>query len=142
MNPQRRAKIRQLIQSIIRNSVAARLRSVYLVSPRLGTRGMMQTRFLKAMDKERQEKPIRTLLQDVHSNAEISRLRPQGFVALKTVDRITFFASLLALVLIAGGMLAMIWDFVELIRGLRFIGSVIVVFFTLLVFRAINSQFN
>lgn len=142
MSPQRRAKIRYLIQSVIRNSIAARIRSGDLVSPRFATRVMIQTRLPKRMNEEPQGKPIRALLQDVGSYAEISRLRPHGFVALNTVDRITFFAALLALILIAGVALAMIWDFVEVLNGLRLISSVLVVLFTLLVFRMINSQFS
>jgi hypothetical protein len=52
------------------------------------------------MNEEPKEKPIRELLQDITRSGNGSRFPPGGLVLPKLVDRITFFASIVPLLLI------------------------------------------
>ena len=76
------------------------------------------------MDEEQNEKPIRELLQDITSNSEASRVPPRGLVRPRLVDRITFFASLLSLLLTTAAFLALIWEFMDPVLAFRCIGSI------------------
>ena len=97
---------------------------------------------MDTMNPEQKIKPIRELLQDIGSNADIAQVPPRGLVSPKVVDRITFFASLASLVLIAAAFLAIIWDFADPVFAVRCIGTVFVLLFTLFLFRFINLQFD
>ena len=94
------------------------------------------------MNEEKKERPIRELLQDISSTSEASRVPPRGLVRPKLIDRITFFASLLSLLLTAAAFLAMIWDFLDPVLAFRCIGSIVVILIALFLFRAINAQFD
>jgi hypothetical protein len=94
------------------------------------------------MSEDKEEKPIRGLLRNITSANEASGMSPRGFIAPKLVNRITFFASLVSLLLIVAAFLSMIWDFTDPMLALRCIGSIIVILIALFIFRAINAQFD
>ena len=93
------------------------------------------------MKDEPPEKPIRDLLQDITRHTDSPRV-PRGWVSPKLVDRITFVAALVSLVLITAALFAMIWDLVDTLIGFRCIGSIVVLFVALVAFRAINNEYE
>ena len=93
------------------------------------------------MNEEPPEKPIRELLQDITRHTGSPHLR-RGWVSPKLVDRITFVAALVSLLLVTGTLFAMIWDLADTLLGFRCIGSIVVLFLALAAFRAINSEFE
>jgi hypothetical protein len=96
------------------------------------------------MNAEAKEKPIRELLQDIshtmNSHSDFSN-PSRGVISPKRMNRICFFAWLLALVLIAGTLVAMIWESIDPELGMKYIGSVCVVLLALLIFRSVNGVF-
>jgi hypothetical protein len=96
----------------------------------------------RPMNDEKKGDQIRGLLEDISSNNDPSRLQPRGLINIKLLDRVTFFASILSLLLIAVAILAMIWQTIDEVFGFRFVASTVVVMITLLIFRFINSQFE
>jgi hypothetical protein len=102
----------------------------------------LRRRYARPMNEEQEKRPIRELLQDISSTSEASRVPPRGLVRPRLVNRVTFFASLLSLLLTAAAFLAMIWDFTDPVLGFRCIGSIIVILLALYLFRAINEQFD
>jgi hypothetical protein len=94
------------------------------------------------MNAEAKDKPIRELLLDIsHTMNSTSSDQEPGVVNPKRLNRVCFVASLVALVFVAGVLIAMIWQFIDSGRGLQCIGSVAVVLFALLSFRAVNGTF-
>ncbi len=94
------------------------------------------------MNDEQKGKQIRDLLQDISSNNDPSRTQPRGLINTRLMDRITFFASILSLLLVAAAFIAMIWQSLDEVFGFRFVASTGIFMITLLVFRFINSQFE
>ena len=93
------------------------------------------------MNAEAKDKPIRELLQDITRTMNSTPDQERGVVNPKRLNRVCFIASFVALFLVAGVLLAMIWQFIDSGRGLQCIGSVAVVLFALLSFRAVNGTF-
>jgi len=93
------------------------------------------------MKAEAKAKPIRELLLDITHTMNTSSDSPRGVINPKLVNHICFGASVLAVLLSAITIIAMIWDYVEPGRGLKYIGSIAVVLFTLLTLRAVNGAF-
>jgi hypothetical protein len=93
------------------------------------------------MNVHTKEKPVRELLQDITQTMETSH-SPRGFIRPKLLNRICFVASVIAVLLIAATLLAMIWDAIDPAKGMKYIGSVCVVLFAMLIFRAINGAFE
>lgn len=87
------------------------------------------------------EKPVRDLLQDITRQTDSPRV-PRGWVSVKLVDRITFVAALVSLVLITATLFAMIWDLADTLIGFRCIGSIVVLFLAIVAFRAINGEYE
>ncbi len=94
------------------------------------------------MNDEPKSKRVRELLQDITARREASDGHPRGFVRTDLVDRITFFASIICLLLVAIALVGMIWDFTNEVFGLRSIATLAVVMLTLFAFRSINAQFE
>ena len=94
------------------------------------------------MNENENAKPVRKLLQDISSTSEPSRISPRGLINPKLMDRITFFAAILCLLLVATTLIGMIWNFIDEGFGFRFVASVCVAMLALLGFRAINAQFD
>jgi hypothetical protein len=94
------------------------------------------------MNEEPREKPIRELLEDIRSTSEPSRVAPRPLLNPKLVSRVTFFATLVCLLLTTAAFLAMIWNFLDAVLAFRCIGSMVVVLAALFIFRGINSQFD
>jgi len=65
----------------------------------------------------------------------------RGVVNPKRLNLICFFASVVALVIVVGVLLAMIWQVIDSGRGLQWIGSVAVVLCALILFRGVNGAF-
>jgi hypothetical protein len=93
------------------------------------------------MNEQPSEKPVREILQQLRVHSEFPA-PPRGVADPKLIDRITFVAAVISVVLCAGALLAMIWEGVDVIDGMKFIGSIMVLLAALLIFRAINSQFG
>ena len=93
------------------------------------------------MNEKPSDKPVRELVQQLRVHSEFPA-PPRGVADPKLIDRITFIAAVSSVVLCAGALLAMIWEGVDVIDGLKFIGSVGVLLAALLIFRAVNSQFG
>ena len=93
------------------------------------------------MKDDQQEKPVRELLQDITRHTDSPHV-PRGLISRKVVDRITFVAALVSLVLITGTIFAMIWDLTDTVLGFRCIGSIVVLLLALVAFRAINGEFE
>jgi hypothetical protein len=92
------------------------------------------------MNTEAKEKPIRDLLQDI-SHTMNSSSDARGVICPKLLNRICFFAWMIALVFIAGMLIAMIWQSIDPALGLKYIGSACVVLLALLIFRSVNEAF-
>jgi len=94
------------------------------------------------MNEDPKIKPIRDLLQDISSNTEIARIAPRGLISPSLINRITLYASIVSIGLIALGFLAMIWDIVDSALALKCIGSIVVLLITLILFRVVNTLFD
>ena len=94
------------------------------------------------MNEDPKNKPVRELLQDISRNIEPSRATPRGLINPKLVDRITFFASILCVVIVAATFIGMIWNSIDEVFGFRFAASVGIFMLTLFGLRAINAQFE
>ena len=94
------------------------------------------------MNEEPKNKPVRELLQDISRNIEPLRVTPRGFISPKLVDRITVFASVLCVLIVAATFIGMIWNSIDEVFGFRFAASVVIFMLTLLGLRAINAQFE
>lgn len=94
------------------------------------------------MNEDPKNKPVRELLQDISRNVEPSCVTPRGFINPKLMDRITFFASILCVVIVAATFVGMIWNSIDEVFGFRFAASVAIFMLTLIALRAINSQFE
>lgn len=88
------------------------------------------------------KKPVRELLQDISKNVEPSREIPRGLVNPTLMRRITIITLILCLLLIAATFIGMIWTVIGETFGLRFVATVGVFAGTLLIFQAINAQFE
>lgn len=95
-----------------------------------------------AMNENEKAKPVRDLLRDISTNSEPSRISPRGLINPKLMDRITFVAAILWLILMAATLIGMIWGSIDDGFGFRFVGSACVAMLAILGFRAINSQFD
>jgi hypothetical protein len=92
------------------------------------------------MNVRTKEKPIRELLQDISHTMDTSHSE-RGFICPKILNRICFVASVLSVLLVATVLLAMIWQSIDPATGLKYMATVLVVLFALLIFRSINGAF-
>jgi hypothetical protein len=86
-------------------------------------------------------KPVRDLLQDIHSRSGISQT-PRGIVNPKSVDQTAFIATVISVGVCACTLLAMVWETIDPTVGLKIMGSVLIILFALLIFRAVNRTFS
>jgi hypothetical protein len=87
-----------------------------------------------------EEKSGRSLLEDIHQRSQFAR-KPAGIVNPKAVDRTVFVASIVSVAMSAMTLLAMVWNRIDPLLGLKIMVSVWVLMFTLLAFRSINRTF-
>ena len=88
-----------------------------------------------------QGKPVRELLEDIHRNSGIGR-NPRGVLNPKVIDYVSFAATVASVVVCAATLLTMVWEGIDPTLGIRVMGSVLIVLFALLVFRAVNRTFS
>lgn len=93
------------------------------------------------MNDEPLDKPVREILQDLRAHSA-SPPTLRGVANPQIIERVTFIAVVVSVVLSAGILLAMIWEGVAVLVGLKLIGSVWVLLTALLIFRAVNTQFS
>jgi len=87
-----------------------------------------------------EEKPGRSLLEDIHQRSQFAR-KPVGIVNPKAVDLTTFVASVASVAISAVTLLAMVWNRIDPLLGLKIMASVWVSMLALLAFRSINRSF-
>ena len=87
-----------------------------------------------------EEKSGRSLLEDIHQRSQFART-PAGIVNPKAVDQTVFIASIISVATSAVTLLAMVWNRIDPLLGLKIMASVWVVMLALLAFRSINRSF-
>lgn len=94
------------------------------------------------MNDDPKDRPIRTLLEDIRDNQPASGDPRRGLISPKLMDRITFFAATVCLLLASAVFIGMIWGLTAEVFGFRLVATLGVFMFALLGFRAINTWFE